>query len=79
MAHSRAEYQRKWHQKNRERRLADMRESNLRKLYGITGDEYEDILSAQSGGCAICGAKNGYAHGSGKLKKLSVDHDHETG
>lgn len=44
------------------------------KKYGITLEQYQQMLEAQGGGCAICGAetnKNG--------KSLFVDHCHDTG
>lgn len=34
--------------------------------------EYERMLEAQGGGCAICGSP-------GKTRRLHVDHDHRTG
>ncbi len=41
-------------------------------LYGITKDQYEDLLVKQNGVCAICLSLD--------LKKtLCVDHDHQTG
>lgn len=50
--------------------------SNLRsraKAFGITVEQYEQMLAAQAGGCAICGepCKSG--------KRLAIDHDHVTG
>ena len=41
--------------------------------YGINISKYNQMLSAQNGGCAICNEvnKNG--------RRLHVDHDHETG
>lgn len=47
------------------------RNSYLRKKYGITEDEYNDILCAQNGRCAICLCKP-------RTKSLAVDHDHKT-
>lgn len=47
-------------------------EWHLRKTFGITGADYDAMLSAQGGGCAICGA--GPTH-----RRLSVDHCHRTG
>ena len=32
---------------------------------------YEELLEAQGGGCAICGAEP-------KTRKLDIDHDHQT-
>lgn len=49
------------------------REYLLGKHYGISTKEYDERLSYQKYGCAICGD----ACKSGKL--LAVDHDHKTG
>ena len=38
----------------------------------ISQEEYDRLLAAQGGGCAICGNKP-------RTRKLSVDHDHESG
>lgn len=43
----------------------------LLQTYGIDLDDYEAMLAAQGGGCAICGRKPRY--------NLDVDHDHATG
>lgn len=40
------------------------------RQYGISIDQYEALLAAQDGLCAICGGVN--ANGN----QLSVDHDH---
>lgn len=52
-----------------------IRDYRLRKQFGITADEYDELLELQGGGCAICYADIGDASG----KRLSVDHCHETG
>lgn len=44
----------------------------LEKTFGITIDEYNDILEKQGGTCAICKSPP-------TNKKLAVDHCHETG
>lgn len=47
---------------------------NLKKNYGVSQERYDEMLLAQGGGCAICGAetnKNG--------KALFVDHCHDSG
>jgi hypothetical protein len=41
--------------------------------YGLRLGQYDEMLTAQGGVCAICGGVNK----SGK--KLAVDHDHESG
>lgn len=47
---------------------------HLRRKYGITLNDYNAILAAQGGGCALCGKKQ-----STEKLRLAVDHDHETG
>jgi hypothetical protein len=44
----------------------------LRRRYGITLQEYREILEKQNGVCAVCG------NGPGK-RRLHVDHCHKTG
>jgi len=56
----------------RSTRTLEMREGHLRRTFGITQGDYEELLARQGGGCAICGKK------PGKIS-LHVDHDHETG
>jgi len=50
-----------------------IRDISLRKLYGITSDDYDLLLARQNGGCAICGRTSNL---SGRL--MAVDHDHDT-
>lgn len=64
---------------SKEQQAAYGREHNLRTRFKITGEEYARLLSDQGGGCAVCGRKETHAYASGKLKDLSVDHDHATG
>ena len=45
------------------------RRTRLEKIYGITHDQYDAMLEAQGGACAICGRVSGGAF-------LSIDHDH---
>jgi hypothetical protein len=50
-----------------------IRKTHLKKKYGLTPEDYDRMLEAQGGGCAICG----------KAPRpdisLHIDHDHETG
>lgn len=49
------------------------RDAYLRRTYGITEAEYQELLAYQGGVCAIC--ERPPAAG----KNLNVDHDHKTG
>lgn len=64
----------KYYIENREEMLARSHRSKLRCQYGLTLDDYDEMLEVQNGGCAICGMTP-EDHG----KRLYVDHDHETG
>jgi len=48
------------------------RKWHLKKNYGITPEQYDEMLERQGGGCAICGKPPGET-------ALHVDHCHETG
>lgn len=64
--------------KNRHVRLAANHERQrdrwLLGKYGISAERYDEILTEQGGGCAICGGGP-----SKSFLYLDVDHDHETG
>lgn len=65
---------RKTYQRNYYRgRLRMKRSRDLERLYGISIEDYESMLTSQNGVCAICqqSCPTGY--------NLSVDHDHQTG
>jgi hypothetical protein len=47
---------------------------HLKRNYGITLQEHQEMYKNQNGVCAICKGE-----GDGKWKKLCVDHDHKTG
>lgn len=51
------------------------RRSKLKAAYGISVEDYNDMLAAQGGGCAICGA----TEPGGRTKHFPVDHCHTTG
>lgn len=46
--------------------------ARIEKVYGLTAAEYDALLEAQGGRCAIC-------RGKPKSKRLAVDHNHKTG
>ncbi len=53
------------------------RNYDYKKYYGITLKEYDDLVLKQNGLCAICGSKETLTF-KGKIKRLSVDHNHTT-
>jgi hypothetical protein len=67
-----------YHQAHRNKwrvRAADkLKDTRLRRLYGITLAAYNELLQKQNGGCAICRAKEGDGG-----RPLYVDHNHTTG
>jgi rubredoxin len=58
------EYQKKFPHKQRER---------LFKKYGITAQQYDELLLSQNGCCAICGTKK-----NGRKKNFVIDHCHNS-
>jgi hypothetical protein len=84
------EYNRRWTERNpnfkkkekfftyeyqREAYLRLGRSRVLMQKYGITADEFDSMLAAQGGGCAICARKDSGAPD----RVMSVDHCHESG
>ena len=64
--------------KHRRKQNPDLRKHEaLRDNFGITLDEYKAKLLQQRGVCAICGQPE-MATFRGKVKTLSVDHNHKT-
>jgi len=66
--------------KSRPRRPNPSRDRNaaLKRKFGISQDEYDKMLEAQGGVCAICHQEERKAR-HGVIMALAVDHDHETG
>lgn len=62
-------YRAEWRRSNVRRRL----DTQLRYKFGITLEQYETMVAAQEGRCAIC--KKLPQPG----RRLAVDHDHRTG
>lgn len=78
-----------WHLENAERRNlaakaryrkspAQAKNTWLLANFGITLADYNNLLIAQSGVCAICARPEHRLH-RGKPRALAVDHNHETG
>ncbi len=51
------------------------RKGDLAKKYSLTHEQYEAILLAQGGGCAICGSTDP----GPRNKNMHIDHNHATG
>lgn len=54
---------------------AAQRRRYIKWKYGITEAEYVELLTAQGGGCAICGGPQVDRRGS---VEFCIDHDHAT-
>ena len=70
-----------WARKWEDRRIRNPNEEynrNLIRQFGITLEQYNDMLWKQNGKCAIC--KNGetIVYKTGRKKMLCVDHNHKT-
>jgi hypothetical protein len=66
------EYAATYYRNNAEKLKRGMYASSLRRLYGISPEQVEELLERQSHSCAICGA----AFGS---QTPHIDHNHATG
>src|SRR5262249_30187058 len=55
----------------RAKSLSDVRRRRLKRLYGISLEDYERLLARQNGACGICRRKS--------KRMLCVDHCHKTG
>lgn len=60
--------------KVRKEKLEKARERNLLRRYGITLDQYNEMLEKQEHSCGLCGR-----HESEFKTRLAVDHNHVTG
>lgn len=77
----------KWGKENRKRKNANERKRRAAnpiidketplKRFGLTFENYQQMLEAQNGVCKICG-KPEKSKRKDKLKRLAVDHDHKT-
>lgn len=63
---------------NNPNRAARNRRELLKSRYGLTPEQYDEMLAAQDGACALC-AEKPKPGGIKAASKLHVDHDHETG
>lgn len=67
------EHAKKCYEKNKDKIREEQVWARLKSRYGISKEEYEELVAAQNGVCAICAnpCKTG--------QRLVVDHNHTTG
>ena len=65
----------------RNRTIEDRRRTHLKTTYGLTLEDYEEMLSKQDGKCAICQVSQDISiDRRGRVKStLYIDHCHKTG
>jgi len=63
-----------WNDNNKESRALTHRKNNYKRNYGITIEEYEEMLDEQDGKCSICNTDT-----PSDGKRLHIDHNHNTG
>lgn len=51
----------------------------LKRDYGLTLDDYNDMLRRQAHRCAVCRRAETVKGRGGQTRRLAVDHDHVTG
>ena len=62
----------RYYEATRSEMIKKSRDHKLARRYGLTAGSYNELLESQKGRCAICGNLP-------DTRRLSVDHDHETG
>jgi len=72
------EYVRKWWADNKEKQQKYRKTANLKRAYGITLEQFNEMLVSQSALCAICHKPETQVHPkSGLPYQLAVDHCHK--
>jgi hypothetical protein len=67
---SKKEYDKKYREKNKGDKKEYQKKYTLKRSYGISTDQYNDMMNKQNGKCSICNEP---------LKKPNIDHEHQTG
>lgn len=63
-----------WREANKEKQAVLTRRANLKRYYGITLEQYDELLEKQEHKCVICDR-----HEDEFKTRLCVDHNHSTG
>lgn len=75
--HDRSTYLARYNEKLKaKRRSTSFGDVHRLKRYGLTPEDYVELLQKQGGGCALCGSLHSQLSDK---RRLSVDHDHGTG
>jgi hypothetical protein len=69
---SKAETSRRWRLRHPETVRVQRRARYIKQLYNLSTVQYNAMLTAQGGVCAICGDPPSY-------RRLDIDHDHKDG
>jgi hypothetical protein len=69
-----AAWQRKWRAQNPDK----IKNTDLKKMYGITLAEYQMMYETQQGVCAICAQPETAVDAKGAVRFMPVDHCHQT-
>jgi|SRR6266498_422285 len=64
----------KYYLRNKKKMTAQIRNARLKRVYGISQEDYNEMLKFQNARCAICGRPDS----RGRWKGLHIDHDHAT-
>lgn len=70
-----AVYAKDWSRKNKDKMRVYRRRNLLKNQYGLSIEDYEQMVEAQNGLCAVCEKEPE----GGRHEVLYVDHDHATG
>lgn len=54
-------------------------EAWLKKKYGLTPEQFEELFNAQGRKCRLCGTDEHGRTGNHQQSRWNVDHDHDTG
>lgn len=70
---------RKWRKMNPDKQRERSRAHNLKRNFGISSEYYDKMFSEREGLCDICSSPETIVDKrSGKVRRLHVDHDHDT-
>ena len=78
IAENRKQYYKEYIKTHKEQYKKTQRKSHLGRTFGITPEDYDQMVKDQNNLCAVCGKPETMMR-NGKPIALSVDHNHETG